>query len=55
VDTAGLGPARSWALWQGSLVVIEMLLVGLYAVVVTTIDPRSRRAGRSAPVQSAIR
>lgn len=55
VDTAGLGPSRSWALWQGTLVVIEMLLVGLYAVVVVTIDPRSRRAGRSAPVQSAIR
>ena len=55
VDTAGMGPARSWALWQGTLVVIEMLLVGLYAIVVSTIDPRSRRAGRSAPVQSAIR
>ena len=27
----------------------------LYAAVVSTIDPRSRRAGRSAPVQSAIR
>jgi hypothetical protein len=55
VDSAGLGPARSWALWQGSLVVIEMLLVTLYAAVVSTIDPTSRRAGRSAPVQSAIR
>ena len=54
VDTAGLGPARSWALWQGALVVIEMLLVALYAVVVTTIDPRSRRARLSSPVQSAI-
>jgi hypothetical protein len=50
-----MGPARSWALWQGILVVIEMLLVGLYAVVVTTIDPRSRRSGLSSPVQSAIR
>jgi hypothetical protein len=55
MDSAGLGPARSWALWQGSLVVIEMLLVTLYAAVVSTIDPTSRRAGRSAPVQSAIR
>ena len=55
VDTAGMGPAKSWALWQGILVVIEMLLVGLYAVVVTTIDPRSRRAGLSSPGQSAIR
>ncbi len=33
VDTAGLGPARSWALWQGTLVVVEMLLVTLYAAV----------------------
>ncbi len=55
VDTAGMGPSRSWALWQGILVVIEMLLVALYAAVVTTVDPRSRRAGRSTPVQSAIR
>jgi Protein of unknown function (DUF998) len=55
VDTAGMGPARSWALWQSVLVVIEMVLVTLYAAVVSTIDPRSRRAGRSTPVQSAIR
>lgn len=55
VDTAGMGPSRSWALWQGTLVVIEMLLVGLYAGVVSTIDPRSRRGSRSAPVKSAIR
>jgi hypothetical protein len=54
-DTAGVGTARSWALWQGILVVIEMMLVGLYAAVVSTIDPRRGRAGRSAPVQSAIR
>lgn len=33
VDTAGWGAARSWALWQGTLVVIEMLLVSWYAVV----------------------
>lgn len=32
VDTAGLGAPRSWALWQGTLVVIEMLLVSVYAV-----------------------
>ena len=55
VDTAGMGAAQSWALWQGTLVVIEMLLVTLYAAVVSTIDPRSHRAGRPSPVQSAIR
>ncbi len=33
VDTAGLGPPRSWALWQGTLVIIDMLLVAQYAVV----------------------
>jgi len=54
LDSAGFGPARSWAFWQGTLVVIEMLLVGLYALVVDTIDPRSVRADRGAPVQSAI-
>jgi hypothetical protein len=32
VDTAGLGAPGSWALWQGTLVVIDMLLVGVYAV-----------------------
>ena len=54
-DTAGLGTARSWALWQGVLVVIEMMLVGLYAAVVSTIDPRRGRAVGPAPVKSAIR
>jgi Protein of unknown function (DUF998) len=55
LDTEGVGPARSWALWQGTLVIIEMLLVGLYAVAVRTVDPGSGRAGLAAPVQSAIR
>ncbi len=32
VDTAGLSAPRSWALWQGTLVVIDMLLVGVHAV-----------------------
>lgn len=32
LDTSGLGAARSWALWQGALVVVEMLLVTVYAV-----------------------
>ena len=54
LDTAGFGPARSWAFWQGTLVVIEMLLVGLYALAVGTIDPRSVRIHGGAPVQSAI-
>lgn len=32
MDTAGLGAPRSWALWQGTLVVVEMLLVTVFAV-----------------------
>jgi len=54
LDSAGLGPARSWALWQGTLVVIEMLLVTVYAIAVTTVEPAPGRAGRVPPVQSAI-
>ena len=55
LDTAGLGPARSWALWQGILIIIEMLLVSLYALVVGTIDPGSGPARGPSPVQSALR
>jgi len=40
VDTAGFGAARSWALWQGALVVVEMLLVTLYAVAAGRIATR---------------
>lgn len=43
VDTAGLGPARSWALWQGTLVVVEMLLVTLYAAAAGRVAGRSTR------------
>jgi hypothetical protein len=32
IDTVGIGRAHSWALWQGVLVVIDMLMVTLYAV-----------------------
>lgn len=39
-------PANSWALWQGVLVIVEMLLVGSYAIAVATILPT--------PVQSSI-
>jgi hypothetical protein len=55
VNTAGRGPAQDWALWQGVLVLLEMVLVGLYALVVSTVDPRSGRARPIAPVQSAVR
>ena len=44
VDTAGMGPARSWALWQGTLVVVEMLLVSVYAPWCPAIDPGRGRA-----------
>jgi hypothetical protein len=53
LDTAGLGPAASWAFWQGTMVVLEMLLVTLYAVAVRTID--AGRGVHAAPVQSATR
>ncbi|MEP6560701.1 MAG: DUF998 domain-containing protein [Nakamurella sp.] len=53
VDTAGLGAPKSWALWQGTMLIIEMALVTLYAVVVTTLDPGSVRAPATAPVKSA--
>jgi Protein of unknown function (DUF998) len=52
--TAGLGPAASWALWEGSLCIVEMLLVSLYALAVSTIGPSPPRADPAAPVQSAI-
>lgn len=32
VDTVGWGAPGSWALWQGTLIVLEMLLVGVPAV-----------------------
>jgi len=55
LDDAGLGPARSWAFWQGILLVLEMLLVSLYAVVIKTVEPGSVRAGSGTPVKSALR
>jgi hypothetical protein len=54
VDTAGLGPARSWAFWQGTLIVIEMVLVTLYAAVIQTVDPGSVRTDVGTPVKSAL-
>ena len=54
VDTAGLGAAKSWALWQGTMLIIEMALVTLYAVVVPGIDPGSLRRPTAAPVKSAL-
>lgn len=54
VDTAGLGAAQSWALWQGTMMIIEMALVTVYAIVVNTVDAGSVRAGTATPVQSAV-
>ncbi|HEY5880800.1 MAG TPA: DUF998 domain-containing protein [Nakamurella sp.] len=45
VDTVGIGRARSWALWQGILVVIDMLLVTLHAVAAGRITPRMNAVG----------
>ncbi len=53
-DTAGLGPAKSWAFWQGTLIIIEMLLVTLFAVVIRSVDPGSVRGRWGTPVKSAI-
>jgi hypothetical protein len=41
LDTAGMGAASSWALWEGTLTVIEMLLVTVYALGVNSIAPVS--------------
>ena len=54
VDTAGLGAAKSWALWQGTMLIIEMALVTLYAVVVPSLDPGSVHHRIAAPVKSAL-
>ena len=45
-DTALMDAPQSWAFWQGVLLIVEMLLVGAYAIAVTTIVP--------IPVQSSI-
>lgn len=43
LDTAGMGAPASWALWEGTLTIIEMLLVSAYALGVNTIEPVPRR------------
>ncbi len=52
-DTAGLGAPASWALWEGTLGVLEMLLVSVYAAAVTTVGRRVARHESVPPVQSA--
>ncbi len=39
VDTAGRGAASSWAFWQGVSIVIDMVLVSVYALAVETVRP----------------
>jgi hypothetical protein len=39
LDTAGIGAPASWALWEGTLTIIEMMLVSVYALGVNTIEP----------------
>lgn len=46
VDTVGWGAPGSWALWQGTLVVIEMLVVSVYAVAAGRARIRAVPAGR---------
>ena len=43
LDTAGIGAPASWALWEGTLTIVEMLLVSVYALGVNTIRPMSGR------------
>lgn len=50
LDTAGIGAPASWALWEGTLTIIEMLLVSAYALGVNTIEPvLERRQPLAAP------
>lgn len=44
-DTAGLGAGRSWALWQGALVVVEMILVTVFAVAAGRLPPGRNAVG----------
>jgi hypothetical protein len=53
MDTAGWGPGRSWALWQGILIVIEMLLVTLFAAAIKTVEPGSVHHALGTSVKSA--
>lgn len=46
VDTVGWGAPRSWALWQGTLIVLEMLMVGVSAVAAGRTRIGVVRAGR---------
>jgi hypothetical protein len=39
VDDTGMGPAASWAFWQGVSIVIDMILVSVYAIAVETVRP----------------
>ena len=52
VDTAGIGQARSWALWQGISIVLDLLLVSLYALAVESI-PAGLRRGTAMPRSGA--
>ncbi len=46
VDTAGLGQAKSWAMWQGLSIFLDLVLVSVYAIAVGTI-PAGLRTGRA--------
>lgn len=53
LDTAARGAPASWALWEGSLGVLEMLLVSVYAAAATTVGRGVARPAAVPPVQSA--
>ncbi len=53
IDTAGIGAPASWALWEGSLGVLEMLLVSVYAAAAPTVGARVARQAAIPPVESA--
>lgn len=47
-DTAGLGPASSWAWWQAVAISLDLMLTALYAFVVDTVrQPERRRTAAS--------
>jgi hypothetical protein len=54
LDTAGMGAPKSWALWQGTMLILEMALVTLYAVVAPSLDPGTVLRRSAAPVKSAL-
>ncbi len=52
IDTIGIGVPASWALWEGMVAALEMLLVSVYAATVTTVGHGVARPDLIPPVQT---